>query len=172
MKTFNISGFGGGYEATCQKMLLRGIAWLKEHPQFSFQGYHTLKNIYGICSADTKEAKELDTVITDGLESTGAMHQAVIGHLAYIHQHGYENWIAEIEKTSPDSLYETTEEEIDHKILIADIEWQLKLDRGYNPMAELFKSIPEGKIITVDFSNEESMRQAGEKIARLLKEVM
>jgi len=171
MKTIDISGMGGSYEAACQLMLLQGLKYLKEHPDFDFSVYKSLKNIYGICEGEGDKAKELDEVITKGTEPSGAMHQAVISHLAYIHKQGHDAWITEAGKHKGSRIYEMpSEEELERQILIAQIEWQLKLDRGYNPLAELFKNVPVEDVIVVDPSDPESIKKAAEEIARRMRE--
>jgi len=167
MKTIDISGFGDSYEAGCQKMLLQGLRFLDDHPSFDWSGYYSYKNIYGICEATSDEAKALDSAICQGVEPSGAMHQGVVNHLAYIHKHGYESWLAEAEKKGRE-IYEISEGEIDKTLLISKIEWQLKLDSGYNPMAELFKQVPKENIISVDSNNPESVKSAAEQIARII----
>lgn len=102
MKTVSISGFGGTYEWGCQRMLQLGLAWLKEHPQFDFAGaYVTFKNVYGVASPQNGSAEELDKAMMDDpmlkeYGVTGAMHQATLGHLGYIHHHGHEKWLEEL----------------------------------------------------------------------------
>lgn len=170
MKTIEISGMGGSYEAGCQLMLLRGLKYLKEHPDFDFSVYRSYKNVYGICEGEGDKARELDEVITKGIEASGAMHQAAISHLAYIHKQGHDAWIAEADKHDSSRVYEMpSEEELENQILIAQIEWQLKLDRGYNPMAELFKNVPPENVITVDPNDVQSTRAAAEQIARIMR---
>lgn len=170
MKTIDISGMGGSYEAGCQLMLLQGLKYLKEHPDFDFSVYKSFKNIYGICEGEGDKAKELDEVITKGVEPSGAMHQAVISHLAYIHKHGHDAWIAEATKRDSSRVHEMpSEEELENQVIVAQIEWQLKLDRGYNPLAELFKNVPLEDAIIVDPSDPESIKKAAEEIAKRIK---
>lgn len=170
MKTVDISGMGGSYEAGCQLMLLRGLKYLKEHPDFDFSAYRSYKNVYGICEGKGGKAKELDEVIMKGVEPSGAMHQAVISHLAYIHKHGHDVWIAKATKQDSSGVYEMpSEEELENQILIAAIEWQLKLEGGYNPLAELFKIVPMDDVITLNPGDPESIKRAAEEIARRIK---
>ena len=170
MKTIDISGFGGGYEATCQKMLLNGLRFLKDKPDFDWSGYRTFENVYGICSAVNDNAQALDKAIMNGIDdATGAMHQAVIFHLSYIHQHSYEEWLAEAQREGRE-IIEIDEAEIDNTILIAQIEWKLKLDRGYDPKAELFKAVPRDRIIEVNPNDKESMERAARQIAKIINE--
>ena len=169
MKTIDISGFGGSYEAGCQKMLLNGMKFLNEHPNFDFRVYKSNPQVFGLMIGEGETAEALDKAVCEGVEPSGAMHHAVISHLAYIHKHGYEGWLADAEKGGA-TLYERqSEEEIDKIILMAQIEWQLKLDGGYNPLAELFKSVPMDDVITVDPTNPESIKKAAEDIARRMK---
>ena len=100
MKTIDISGFGGSYEEMCQRMLRRGVKFLEDNPDFDFSGYKQYKDIYGICIAESEDAKALDDAIMGGDDSppTGAMHQAVVNHLAYIHKYGYDAWIEAAQK--------------------------------------------------------------------------
>ena len=103
-ETIDISGMGGSYEWGCQAMLRAGMKYLKEHPDFHFD-YKGFKNVYGLCWTDTPWGKDLDKALLDAVapdSPTGAMHQAVISHLIYIHKHGYEKWL---QSTSRDRCY-------------------------------------------------------------------
>ena len=169
MKTIDISGFGGSYEAGCQKMLLNGIKFLNEHPSFDFQVYKSSPQVFGLCIGEGETAEALDKAVCEGVEPSGAMHHAVIRHLAYIHTHGYDQWLADAEKGGA-TLYERqVEEDLDKVIMMAQIEWQLKLDGGYNPLAELFKTIPLEDAIVVDSKDPGSIKKAAEEIARRMK---
>ena len=47
IKTLDISGIGGGYEATCQKMLTAGLKFLAENIGFNWaQSYKQFENIF------------------------------------------------------------------------------------------------------------------------------
>lgn len=169
MKTVDISGFGGSYEAGCQKMLLNGLKFLNEHPGFDFGVYKSSPQVFGLCIGEGETAEALDKAVCEGVEPSGAMHHAVISHLAYIHTHGYGQWLADAEKGGA-TLYEReSEEEIDNVLLMAQVEWQLKLDGGYNPLAELFKNMPMDDVITIDPSNPESLKKAAAEIAHRMK---
>lgn len=106
-ETVNISGFGSGYERACQLALRAGIKWLEAHPDFKFN-VKTYKGVYGIAelvTAGVKEyedlAKELDKVMMDAVDNdmTGAMHQAIISHLKYIHENSIKKWLNEAKTT-------------------------------------------------------------------------
>ncbi|GAH67425.1 unnamed protein product, partial [marine sediment metagenome] len=61
------------------------------------------------------------------------------------------------------------EAELENIILMSQIEWQLKLDGGFNPLAELFKTVPMDDVITMDPKDPESIKRAAEEIARRMK---
>jgi len=97
MKTIDISGFGGGYEDTCQQMLKRGVAWLVGHPEFDFKK--------GFKSTGNPQIRELDLAMTKGLDPSGAMYGTVLGHLKCIHEDGYNAWIVTF-KNPPGRVFE------------------------------------------------------------------
>ena len=92
-----ISGFGGGYEATCQKMVIAGMEWIDQNPTANpkFKEY---KNIYGIINEENPEAKSLtDHMLSvTGGNCTGAMMQATVNHVLYAAKNGWEKYIQEI----------------------------------------------------------------------------
>lgn len=96
-ETVDISGMGGSYEWGCQMMLQAGIKILKEQHDFHFD-YQGFKNVYGLVWTDTPWGKELDKALSDAVNhsETGAMHQAVIGHLQYIHSYSYDKWLKKV----------------------------------------------------------------------------
>lgn len=101
MKTCDISGMGGGYEEMCQRMLHRGIAYLGEQkpPVEMWAKARGVEGIYGVLLTEGEHLEALERfIIREGDDCTGAMHQAVMGHLAYIHRHGHEQWLAELAK--------------------------------------------------------------------------
>ena len=171
MKTIDISGMGGGYEATCQAMLISGIKWLKEHPEFTFKNYKSFNGVYGlVVPPETQMAKELDETLlaTSQGDCNGAMHHAVISHLAYIQKNGHDAWLEESQKQGRE-IIEVDEADIEKQVLMARIEWQLKLDGGYNPLAELFKHFPLEDMISVNPSDPESIKKVAEEIAKRMK---
>lgn len=159
MKTIDISGMGGGYEATCQKALANGMRFIKEHPNADFTGsYKAYQNIYGVLTSETQLAHDLDKCLSEGIPDklgmTGAIHQAVVGHLLYIAQNGYDNWLSEFDD-QPDSIYEIEEDKLDTLLAIEAIEWELKLASGYDALTELRKVCPEETWIKFDPNNPE-----------------
>ena len=91
-----ISGFGGGYESTCRKMVVAGLEHLHAHsnaaPRFSGN-----PQIYGIISEDNDDATELTKAVVDAADGdcTGAMHQAAISHILWIQRNGWDRYCAE-----------------------------------------------------------------------------
>lgn len=109
-QTVDISGFGGGYEAECQRMLWRGVAYLNEvnPPTDMWKGAKEYRNIVGVMSIEGADLKALeDVVVPPGSDCTGAMHQAVMGHLRYIHAHGTDAWLTELRqhRREPGAFY-------------------------------------------------------------------
>ena len=147
-KTINISGFPAGYEAACQKMLRNGLRWLALHPDFDFTTYHEYKGVYGLIVGDNDLAKDLDKAVIGDLDATGAMHHAVIRHLGYIHKHGYDSWIQEIQQRDSARVYEIDEDAIDAEIKKAKDEWEAELARGHNRTIEMLNEWGEGKKTT------------------------
>lgn len=102
-KTADISGMGGGYERACQLMLFAGLEFLKGQPGFIWD-YKEYKGVYGIAWSDSPQAKALDAEMMKAVDNdcSGAMHQAVINHLRFIHKNGFEKWLADMR---PERLY-------------------------------------------------------------------
>jgi hypothetical protein len=94
----DLSGFGqdSGYENACQKMLQKGYEWLQEHPNAILTA-KSYKNVYGIFDPESVDAKKLSGIIVKEVpDCSGAMHQMVMLHLFYIHQHGVDKWIKDV----------------------------------------------------------------------------
>lgn len=89
-----ISGFGGGYEEMCRKMLFAGLAWLDANPNANpeFRGY---TGIYGIITETNEDAESLSEAILEPSErgATGAMHQAVVGACLYVKREGWDAYV-------------------------------------------------------------------------------
>lgn len=92
-----ISGFGGGYEAACRRMVLAGVQWLDAHPEADPQ-FHGYKGVYGVVTEDNQDAKDLTEAVVAGSggDCTGAMHQAAISHVLFIKRNGWDKYVAEL----------------------------------------------------------------------------
>jgi hypothetical protein len=105
MKTWDLSGLGGGYEEMCQRMLWRGVAYLGEvKPSVDmWEQAKAFSGVYGLLMTDGSDLRGLeDAIIRPGDDATGAMHHCVMGHLSFIHQNGIEKWHEELAKARPD----------------------------------------------------------------------
>src|SRR5437867_10304020 len=110
IETVDISGFGrgGGYENACQKMITAGMIYLSEHPDFNWK-YSSLMGgaikVYGIITPENDDSKKLDKALMKAVpDSSGAMHQAVVGHLMAIWRDGYQVWLNRARKQKSSSL--------------------------------------------------------------------
>ena len=107
--TVDILGMGGGYEAMCQTMLWRGILHLAEvKPPFEmWTGAREYRNIYGVMETSGADLKELEkSILHEGDDATGAMHQCVMGHLRKIHEVGTEKWLELVREHDSERIYE------------------------------------------------------------------
>ena len=172
-RTVDISGFGKegdpmglGYEACCQLMLRRGVAWLKDHPGFKFE-YQQYEGVTGICSAQSDAARELDSFIAKGTGCSGAQHQAVIFHLSRIQMLTYDGWLEDAGRQGC-HLYETDDAEIGRLIAGASIECMRQTAEGTDPISQLLREHPE-RVIEVDFNDPESIEEVRKKLGGIIK---
>ena len=101
-----ISGFGGGYEDACRKMVVAGLNWMLANPEKA-KNLKVIQytNIYGICDVEGDGQKELDSVMMEACnhDCTGAMHQACINHLFWAFAHSPEEYAQEMINRAEDS---------------------------------------------------------------------
>ena len=168
-KAVDVSGFGGGYEATCQRMILRGRAWLLDHPDFDFSVYESSPQVFGVVTTKHPMAKELDDCLIRDLDCTGAMHHGALSMLLKIHENGYDAFIRRAEAEVPDRVYETTMEQLTAEMDAAEAEWTAKLNTGFDPMADMIEKIGPENIIHLDPENPDSMADAADEIKRRLE---
>lgn len=92
-----ISGFGGGYEEACRKMLKAGCKWLDANPKADPK-FHGFEGVYGILDENNQDAKNLSKAVVSasGDDCTGAMHQAAISHILFIRKNGWEKYAEEM----------------------------------------------------------------------------
>jgi hypothetical protein len=108
-----ISGFGRGYEEYeegCRFMVSKGLEFLdearKQYPTDGDPKYITFHNVYGIAKDANKIAEELDKFLLWKIQDyfgprhspTGAMHQAVVGHILWILAHSWKEYVQEMSK--------------------------------------------------------------------------
>lgn len=127
MKTFDISGFGDGYEECCQKMLTAGLKFLADRAAFDWDSYSQYKNVIGFMTTDGADGKALDKVLLNAADklggSSGAMHQAVVNHLHYISNHSYREWLEQAAKRRPEDVYEIDDPE--REALVRSVEGEV-----------------------------------------------
>ncbi|MDP2364361.1 MAG: hypothetical protein Q8M94_11420 [Ignavibacteria bacterium] len=92
-----ISGLGGPYEECCRAMLKSGLEWWDTFPDANPE-YYGFKNVYGICVCNNNDARDLDRAIHMGAnwDMTGAMHQAVVNTILWIHKNGWDAYVKEM----------------------------------------------------------------------------
>lgn len=138
-----ISGFGGGYEATCREMVIAGLEWLDNNPQAKpeFSGY---EGVFGIVKEDNNDAKLLTEAVVKagGDDITGAMHHGSIRTILWIKQFG---WPAYVKKMShPDGELGIVKDKL------ADAQKELSaLNDNYMKLRE--EKIRRGEIIAEKF---------------------
>lgn len=96
----DISGMGGGYEEACKAMVLKGLEWLEKHPKADI-GWKEFKNIYGLTTDETPDTeKMIDYMVKKGAkgDATGAMVQATLSHVMFIHKNGWDKYQKELEE--------------------------------------------------------------------------
>lgn len=96
-----ISGFGGGYEDCCQRMLHAAVTWLLHEKPRSDPKFHSYKDIYGVMIEDNDDAKELSRISCDAATengkhpengASGAQHQTVISRALFIKANSWEEY--------------------------------------------------------------------------------
>ena len=94
-----ISGFGGGYEEACRKMVVAGVKWLRDHPGAQLKAVQ-VSRIYPDIWADSPDMEAMQDAMADavGGDATGAMVCATTKHALYIHRNGWEKYVADLKK--------------------------------------------------------------------------
>lgn len=93
-----ISGFGGGYEKACRKMVVAGLKWWDAHPNADVS-YKEYKNIYGLTTGESDDCKKMEEAMLKVVnDCSGAMMQAAKSHIMFIHKNGWEKYVEEMNK--------------------------------------------------------------------------
>lgn len=92
-----ISGFGGGYEATCRSMVVAAMKWFDENPEAEPE-WGEYKHIYGVTADENKDAKAMQAVMLEAAngDCTGAMMQASMGHARFAQKNGWAKYCQEL----------------------------------------------------------------------------
>lgn len=101
IQTFDLSGFGGEYEETVQKMVWAGVEFMQKNNAAEFPS-RQYGGIYGVAdNSRTPIGKKFDEAILSAAGDygcSGAMHQCATNHALYIAKHGYNRWFKELSK--------------------------------------------------------------------------
>ena len=94
-----ISGFGGGYENDCRKMVIAGLEWCDKHPEAELS-YKEFNGIYGITTGESEDMKLCQDVMFEVVNNdcTGAMTHAAMTHLVFIRKNGWDKYMEEMNK--------------------------------------------------------------------------
>ena len=93
-----ISGFGGGYEDCCRRMIVAGAQWCDSNPDAKLT-YKEFKNITGLTtdeSPDMKKMQEAMNNATGEFGATGAMMQAAMSHVMFVRKNGWAKYVEEM----------------------------------------------------------------------------
>ena len=111
-KMGEISGFGGGYEEDCRKMVIAGMEWLDEHKAAN-PTFDQYKGVYGLTTNENQDMKDMQAAMNQAIgdEATGAMMQACTNHVLYAAKNGWEKYVEEMEKREADDNVQKAEED-------------------------------------------------------------
>ncbi len=91
-----LSGFGGGYEECCRRMVVKGVEWLGKNKDAKLS-VKSFKNVVGITETASKDAKALEKAFTKGEDDiTGAMIQMTWEHLFFIKRKGWDEFTKQL----------------------------------------------------------------------------
>lgn len=102
---FEISGFGGGYEAGCRSMTIAAVLWLREHPD-DVKSWHVAESKYKKDNPDSryfppeiypKSKDEFEKAVVAVWEDcTGSMFAAAVGHATAIVSMGWDKYVTNV----------------------------------------------------------------------------
>lgn len=102
---FEISGFGGGYEAGCRCMTIAAVNWLRNNPT-ALEDWNSAVKTWkeknpdkSYCPNSIYPASyaEFDKALTDACpDCTGAMFGAAVSHAKYIFKNGWDNYVQSV----------------------------------------------------------------------------
>lgn len=90
-----ISGFGGGYEEVCRKMVIAGLEWADAKGDADPR-WKESEQIYGITIDENEDAKAMQNAMLKAADNdcTGAMMQATMNHVLYVLKNGWDKYVA------------------------------------------------------------------------------
>lgn len=100
-KCREVSGFGGGYEDACRKMVQTGMEWLDKHKEAN-PTFDQFKNVYGLTTNENDDMKDMQSAMNEAISNgaSGAMMQVSTNHVLYANKNGWEKYISEMEKVT------------------------------------------------------------------------
>jgi len=106
-KCREISGFGGGYEEACRKMVITGMEWLDENKEAN-PTFQQFENVYGLTANENDDMLAMQNAMNAAIDNdaSGAMMQASTNHVLFAHKNGWEKYISEMEKTDKETAEE------------------------------------------------------------------
>ena len=92
-----ISGFGGGYEEACRKMVIAGVEWWDAHAEADVR-WKESPNITGIQFNESDDCKAMQKHMNEAIdnEASGAMMQACCNHVLAARRLGWEKYMEEM----------------------------------------------------------------------------
>lgn len=98
-KMGEISGFGGGYENACRKMVVAGLEWCDANVSADIS-YKEFQNIYGLTTGESEDCKKMQDAMLKAVDNdcTGAMMQATMSHIMFVRKNGWEKYVEEMSK--------------------------------------------------------------------------
>jgi DNA-directed RNA polymerase subunit N (RpoN/RPB10) len=111
-KCAEISGFGGGYEDACRKMVIAGMEWMDEHPNANMN-IATFNGIPELTLPRTDDAQELENVMNDAVEGCCSVHmiQLSIGCLLCARRLGWDTYIRRLEELGEEKRKEREQQQ-------------------------------------------------------------
>lgn len=114
IKTWDLSGMGGGYENACQQMLWDAVRFLFKNKTSDIMLKQS-PQVYGLMFVEGKDGKAFEEAMMENVKDcTGAMHQCVSNHAFYIGKNGYDKWYSELKEGRRDE--QSFEFEYQHEI--------------------------------------------------------
>jgi len=93
-----ISGIGGDYEEACRKMVYGGLVYLECKSEVDLKAT-TYRNVYGLLTADSPDAKELEkAIVAEVTDCSGVMLHDAMQHCFFIAKNGWTKYTEEMSK--------------------------------------------------------------------------
>lgn len=89
-----ISGFGGGFEDVCRKMVVAGLEWVDAHPGAKIE-FSEINGVTGLTTDETPDCKEMQTAMNQAADNdaSGAMIHVCSKHVLFVLSKGWEQYV-------------------------------------------------------------------------------